>query len=271
MKMRVKKVFAIGAHPDDVEFMSAGTLILLKQVGYELHIMTVATGSCGSEEYDKEELIKLRKEEAKAAAESIGAIYHPGLVDDIQIFYEPKILAKISAVIREVDPEILLVPSLRDYMYDHENTARLVITAAFCRGMKNFLTEPKREPIKDDTYIYHALPYGLKDGLGRIIVPREFVDISDVVNEKEKMLAYHKTQQKWLDTSQGLNEYLQTMREMSEKVAKMSKQNWDYAEGFIRHNYLGFSSQDKDMLKEILKDKVVINQKYEEELSKYLL
>jgi LmbE family N-acetylglucosaminyl deacetylase len=267
---KMKRAFAIGAHPDDVEFMVAGILILLKQAGYEPHIMTVATGSCGTVEHDREEIVKIREQEAKDAAGIIGAIYHPGFVDDIQIYYEPDLLARISAIIREVDPEIILIPSLRDYMYDHENTGRLVITAAFSRGMKNFLTKPKRDPVKSDVYIYHALPYGLRDGLRRIIIPGGYVNISSVVEEKQKMLACHKTQQLWLDTSQGMNKYLRAMREMSATVAKMSGQDWSYAEGFVRHNYLGFSSQDKDILKEILPDKVVINQKYEEEFSKYL-
>jgi LmbE family N-acetylglucosaminyl deacetylase len=43
-----KTVFAIGAHPDDIEFVMAGTMMLLKMSGYELHYMNVANGSCGS-------------------------------------------------------------------------------------------------------------------------------------------------------------------------------------------------------------------------------
>ena len=37
--------FALAAHPDDIEFMMAGTLVLLGDAGYEIHYMNVANGS----------------------------------------------------------------------------------------------------------------------------------------------------------------------------------------------------------------------------------
>ena len=37
----VRKVLSILAHPDDAEFMCAGTLALLKQKGWEVHIATM--------------------------------------------------------------------------------------------------------------------------------------------------------------------------------------------------------------------------------------
>ena len=38
---------AIAAHPDDIEYMMAGTLCLLKEAGYQTHYLNVATGSGG--------------------------------------------------------------------------------------------------------------------------------------------------------------------------------------------------------------------------------
>jgi LmbE family N-acetylglucosaminyl deacetylase len=255
----MKRVFAFGAHPDDVEFMMAGTLILLKEAGYEPHIMTVANGSCGTAQCDREEIVALRRQEAHCAAALIGATYHPGLVDDIQVYYTPELTAKVGAVLREVRPEIVLAPSPDDYMEDHQNTSRLVVTALFCKGMRNFETDPTRSPVTGDCFLYHALPYGLQDGLRRPVMPEFTVDISDVVAEKEAMLACHKTQKDWLDVSQGLDVYLNTMREMSAAVARMSGVAWAYAEGWRRHLHLGFSEQDEDRLAEVLGDKVKYN------------
>ena len=45
-----KTAFAVGAHPDDIEFMMAGTLMALKLKGYEIHYMHAANGSCGAME-----------------------------------------------------------------------------------------------------------------------------------------------------------------------------------------------------------------------------
>ena len=44
----MKTAIAIAAHPDDIEFYMAGTLLLLKRAGYEIHYMNVANGNCGS-------------------------------------------------------------------------------------------------------------------------------------------------------------------------------------------------------------------------------
>jgi hypothetical protein len=54
---------------------------------------------------------------------------------------------------------------------------------------------------------------------------------------------------------------------MSAQVARMSGQkSWKYAEGWRRHLHLGLSTKDEDLLKEILGDKVVIDQEYEKNL-----
>jgi LmbE family N-acetylglucosaminyl deacetylase len=142
-----KRVFAVAAHPDDIEFDMAGTLILLGRAGYELHYMTIANGSCGTTQYSREEIIRIRRGEAMAAAASIGAVFHESLVDDLAIFYERELLARVAAVMREVAPEIVLTHSPADYMEDHQNAARLAVTAAFARGMPNFSTEPARQAI----------------------------------------------------------------------------------------------------------------------------
>ena len=46
--MDKKVAMAVAAHPDDIEFYMAGTLLLLREAGYEVHYMTLASGSCGS-------------------------------------------------------------------------------------------------------------------------------------------------------------------------------------------------------------------------------
>ena len=39
---------AIAAHPDDIEFVMAGTLLLLREAGWEIHYFNVTTGEMGS-------------------------------------------------------------------------------------------------------------------------------------------------------------------------------------------------------------------------------
>ena len=84
-------------------------------------------------------------------------------------------------------------------------------------------------------------------------MPDFYVDISSVIDRKQEMLAKHRSQQAWLDESQGLNSYLATMRSMSAEVGAMSGR-FRYAEGFRRHNHLGFSESRIDPLKDLLAD-----------------
>ena len=61
------RVFALGCHPDDIEFMMAGTLFLLKDAGCELHYMALANGSCGTTRHSIEEIVRIRRQEAQNA------------------------------------------------------------------------------------------------------------------------------------------------------------------------------------------------------------
>ena len=80
-------VLALAAHPDDIEFMMAGTLALLGRAGCELHEMNIANGSCGTALEDHDAIVARRTEEARDAARTLGAHFHPPIVDDLEIFY----------------------------------------------------------------------------------------------------------------------------------------------------------------------------------------
>jgi len=244
-------VLAAVAHPDDIEFMMAGTLLLLRAVGAEIHMWNLANGCCGTVRHSAEEIIRLRAEEARAAARVAGATAHPAMFDDIAIFYDEPSLARVAAVVREIQPTIVLTHSPQDYMEDHQNTCRLIVTAAFCRGMSNFPTDPGRPTYDAPVALYHALPHGLHDGLRQPIRPDCYVDISTVLATKREMLAQHRSQKEWLDASQGMDAYLQEMESMSREVGSMSGR-FEYAEGWRRHAHLGFGPEDLNPLQDLL-------------------
>src|SRR6267154_713633 len=104
--MSNKVAIAIGAHPDDIEFCMAGTLLLLKKAGYETHYLNLASGNCGSADYNSATTRSVRLTEARAAAKILGAEFHPTLTNDLEIFYNPELLRALAAVIREVKPRI---------------------------------------------------------------------------------------------------------------------------------------------------------------------
>ncbi len=252
------RVFAVGAHPDDVEFNMAGTLALLAQVGFEPHMMNVARSNLDSNELPEAEITQLRLREAQNAAQVIGAVHHPPLVDDLMIFYEDGLLRQMSAVIREIAPTIVLLPSLNDYMEDHTNTARVVVTACFSRAMRHYRSQPHREPTDQDVYLYHTQPHLNRDGMRELVVPELYVDISSVIDTKRQMLAQHESQRQWLDETQGLDDYVESMAAASAEVARMSDQaGWLFAEGFRRHSHIGFAPHDHDPLSDVLAEFVI--------------
>lgn len=260
----MKTAIAIAAHPDDIELMMGGTLLLLKNQGYEIHYMNLSSGNVGTTQYDSETIKNIRLKEAQQAAKILGAHFHPPFCNDLEIFYDDKTLRHLASVIRKVKPKIVLTHSPSDYMEDHTNTCRLAVTASFARGMPNFTTTPSRKAETYDCTIYHALPHTLKDALRRPIIAGSFVNTGSVHEIKLEALKAHESQQKWLDVSQKLNSYLQAMEDISLKVGNMSKA-FTYAEGWRRHLHFGFSSPDADPLKDLGND-YLINEEYEKNI-----
>ncbi len=132
-------------------------------------------------------------------------------------------------------------------MEDHMIACRLAVTAAFCRGMPNFPTDPPRDAVFNAATVYHAQPHGNCDPLRQPVVPSHFVDITDVITDKREMLACHQSQKVWLDQSQGMDSYLNIMQELSREVGALSGR-FTYAEGFRRHIHYGFCGQNDDPL-----------------------
>jgi len=257
--------FAVGAHPDDIEFMMAGTLLLLGGAGYELHLMNLCNGSCGTATMTREEVIQTRTAESRNAARALGATFHEPLVDDIALFHELPTLARLISVIRDVQPAIMLIASPQDYMEDHMNACRVAVTAAFCRGMRNSPCDPPRPPTGQEVTLYHALPWGLRDSLRRVVRAGQYADVGGVMAAKRAALACHASQKEWLDVSQGLDSYLITMEAMARDVGAQSG-CFQYAEGWRRHLHLGFCDENADPLAAALGAKMVISAEYENNL-----
>jgi len=252
-----KSVLAVGAHADDVEFQMAGTLSLLAKAGFEPHIMTLAKCDLDSNEMPRQKIAKIRDQEAHRSAAVMGATYHPAIVPDMMIFYEDKTLRKVAAVVRQVQPTIVLLPSLNDYMEDHMNTARLVVSACFVHAMRNYVTNPPRDMTTRDIFLYHAQPHSNRDGMRNFVVPELFVDITTEMDVKLKMLACYESQWKWLKETQGMDNFMDNMRRSCAELAgKAPRKGVQYAEGFRQHSYIGFSAEDGDPLSLALGEKI---------------
>ncbi len=254
----MSNALAIAAHPDDIEFAMAGTLLLLEQAGWNIHVLNLSAGDLGNMTMDPTETARIRRREARKAAKLLGATWHPPLCRDLQIFYDDRTLRRLCALIREVDPAIILTHSPEDYMEDHCITARLTASAAFARGFPNYRSVPVREPVWEEVTIYHATPRGIRDGLRRPVVPGAFVDTSTVHTIKRGALACHASQQKWLDATQGKDSYLSGMDDFSRAVGKLSGR-FRHAEGWRRRLHTGLCAESTDPMHEALESRYLPN------------
>jgi LmbE family N-acetylglucosaminyl deacetylase len=262
-----RAALAIAAHPDDIEFYMAGTLFLLRRAGCEIHYLNLCSGNCGSLQSTAAKTRATRRREAERAARILGARFHASLTDDLEIFYESKMIRRVAALIREIRPTILLTHSPQDYMEDHMNTCRVAVAAAFARGMPNYRTLPARPASPGDVTVYHAMPHGLRDGLRQRIVAGAFVNTTAVHAIKRDALAAHRSQKAWLDASQGMDSYLLAMDELSLAVGKLSGR-FRHAEGWRRHSHLGFCAAEADPLRDALGSHYRINRAYERSLDR---
>ncbi|MDB6074784.1 MAG: LmbE family protein [Verrucomicrobiaceae bacterium] len=258
---------AITAHPDDIEFIAGGTLLMLRQAGWDIHYFNVSRGNCGSVQHDSETTAQIRLKEGMEAARILGAQFHEPIANDMEIVYAPQLMRKVSAAIRASKASIVLTHSPVDYMEDHTNTCRLAVSAAFTHGMPNWITDPPLPPYDGDVTVYHAMPHGLRTPLRQHVMAGAYVDTSSVHAIKREALAAHQSQKHWLDVSQGMDSYLVSMDDLSREVGRRSGR-FEYAEGWRRHLHLGFSASDSDPLEEALGDHYLVNAEYEAGLDK---
>lgn len=246
-----KVVLSLGAHPDDAEFMCAGTLALLRERGWQVHIATFTPGDCGTIEYSRDEISRIRKSEAAKAVSLLDGEYHCLECDDAFIMYDRPTLVKAIALIRKVRPRIVFTLSPSDYMVDHEMSSKLTQSACFCCGIVNIDT-PGAEPFEPIPHLYYADPVEGKDKFGTEIPPGTIVDVTGVMDIKTKMLVCHESQRNWLLAHHGIDEYTEQMKKLGRK--RGAGIGVEFAEGFRQH--LGHAYPQDNLLKAELGDLV---------------
>lgn len=259
----MKKIaMAIGAHPDDIEFRMAGTLVLLGRLGWELHYMNLADGYCGSTTMNAEETARTRAQEARNSAAIIGAKFYPSITPDIEVYHERPIIQKVCAVIRRAAPTILLVPSPQDYMEDHTNASRVAVTAAICRNIPNYVSDPPVPSIDNEMCIYHAQPHEHIDQLRNFITPDFVVNTTSVIDTVRDMLRAHKSQKQWLDATQGADNYIAWMESAARRMGELaastgSARRFEFGEGWRQHSWMAYGPEDFDPLRDALREYIV--------------
>ncbi len=246
----IKKVLAVGAHPDDIEFIAGGTLALLSQKGYEIHIATICSGNMGTKSYNPRDIAEIRFKEATESAKIIGASYESLGESDLRVIFDNRTRSKVVEIIRRTEPDIVFTNFPQDYMPDHEITADLVWDACFNASVPNYFTDEANpaKPTDKVPFLYYGDGIMGLDRFGAKIRLDFYVDISSVIETKEKMLMKHESQRSWLKDQHGMDEYILSMRKWSETRGKEA--GVKFAEGFIQHK--GHPFPTKNILEDII-------------------
>ncbi len=245
-----KRLLVMMAHPDDAEILTGGTLFHLKDHGWNLGIVTMTAGDCGSATMGREEISRVRRAEAQAAADFLGAWYACAGLMDVEVIFNAENLGRVVEVMRRFGPEVVITHSPVDYMLDHEEASRLVRGAAFALAVPNYETRQDSPAARGHATpaLYYADAIEGKDAMGARIHPQFYVDIGATLARKREMLSRHASQREWLRSHHGIDEYLERMTAWA--AAYGAECGFGYAEGFRQH--LGHAYPREPLLQEAL-------------------
>jgi LmbE family N-acetylglucosaminyl deacetylase len=127
-QVRPTALLAFGAHPDDIEFGCGGIIAAETQADRAVHLVVCSRGESGTHGTPKQ-----RVAEAKKAATLLGAtIEFLQLDGDAHLEVRATHAIKLAAVIRRIQPGVVLAPSLVENQHpDHSRLGQLVRDA--CR------------------------------------------------------------------------------------------------------------------------------------------
>ena len=223
-------ILAVGAHPDDVETMCAGTLAKYASQGHKVFIATATNGNIGSATLSKEEIARVRKQEAANSAAIIGAEYIC-LDYDHELFYATlDVRMAFINLVRPCKADVIFTHNPHDYNPDHELTSKIINDIAVMIPIAKLKTE--EEPYDVIPSIWYFEP---ANSMG--FVPTDYVDITDFYETKMKMLGCMESQKQWMvDNYASLNgdldRFFDTIRITSEFRGMQA--GCKYAEGFVR-------------------------------------
>ncbi len=245
-----RRILSFHAHPDDAEMFAGGTLALLAERGHSILIVSMTPGDCGTAEYPPEEISAIRRREAASAARLIGAEYRCAEFRDLAVFNDDGSRRRVTEIIRQARPDIILTAPPVDYLCDHENASVLVRDACFGAPAPNYQTGAAN-PAPAIAAIPHLYFMDAAEGIdreGRPILPDFLVDIESVFEKKKAMLAQHASQRNWLLRQHGMDNYLETMAEWARTCG--NRAGLTYGEGF--RLYRGHPYPRTSLLEELL-------------------
>ena len=227
-------VLAIGPHPDDIEYYSAGTLVKYAQSGHKITMAVITNGDKGSMGCLQKEIEKTRKTETEKSAEIINADLIWVGKSDGELFHSEELRNEFIDIIRMSEADVIICSSPNDYHPDHIVCSRLTQESSVLSTVP--LIKTKHKPLKENPYIF------FNDHLGGMnFYPDEYVDIVDTFEVKKQMLLCHESQKEWLKAQYSV-EMLYSMEIVARFRGLACKSL--FAEGFLSYkSFPGYSTK----------------------------
>ena len=222
-----KRALVIVAHPDDAEFLCAGSVARWVSEGWEVGYVLVTSGDKGSrdEEMTSERLAKIREEEQRAAAKVLGVStcvflgYPDGFVEDTA-----ELRGELVREIRRFKPDVVVTWDPYRIGHNHRAhrlTGQAALDAAYPLSRSHlYYPEQIAEGLEP-----HRAKEALLAGSDRA---NYHVDVSDFFRKKMKALRCHKSQL-------GRYPFSEVRKRVRQRMAEVGKEaGFKLAEAFHR-------------------------------------
>src|SRR2546426_5333747 len=100
-------ILTLMAHPDDAEFLCGGTLALLAEQGWAIHIASATPGDAGTPSLTPDEIASIRRQEGAAAARVLKGIFHCLERRDFRGFYDEDGLRRAGSLFGKTRPDVV--------------------------------------------------------------------------------------------------------------------------------------------------------------------
>lgn len=217
-------VLAIGAHADDLEILCSGTLLRYVDAGAAVVMSHMTDGEQGGYD-DAPKVSRTRLAEAAAAAEYVGAEYHPLALPEATL--SPSDFAQIRLVtelVKRVRPDVVITHHPNDYHDDHVITSQIVVDATFKASIPLYEADGRHLALAPPVFFMETIS-GLR------FEPTDFVDITPVFERKLATFGKHESQVAYLR-----EHYDQDFTEQIDAIARVRgfQCGVRYAEGFTQ-------------------------------------
>lgn len=187
-------ILIFGAHPDDPDFCAGGTGALYARQGHKVKMVSLTNGDAGHHEQGGAPLAWRRRLEAAAAGAALGVEYITLDVHDGALLPSLENRNMVIAIIREFQPDLILVHRPNDYHPDHRYASQLVQDASYMVTVPNVVSHVphlRTMPVIAHLWDHFQKPYPFQADV--------VVAIDEVIEQKFDALHCHTSQMyEWL-------------------------------------------------------------------------